>query len=69
MQFVVEIPNPYADFGLSVLRTLSFVKKAVPISQRENAVVRDLEVSAREVRLHKEGKIELKTARELLDEL
>jgi hypothetical protein len=69
MQFVVEIPNASADFGLSVLKTLSFVKKAVPISRRENAVIEDLEMSAKEVRLHKQGKIKLKTARELLDEL
>ena len=69
MQFVVEIPNPYADFGLSVLRTLSFVKKATPISKYENAVIKNLEVSAKEVRLHSEGKIKLKPARKLLDEL
>jgi hypothetical protein len=69
MQFVVEIPNPQADFGLSVLRALSFVKRATPISKYENAVVKNLEASAKEVRLHKQGKIKLKTARELLNEL
>ena len=66
MRYVVEIPNPYAEFGLSVLKTLSFVKKAIPLSLYENKVISDLEVSAKEVRLHKLGKIKLKTAKELL---
>ncbi|MCL1948103.1 MAG: hypothetical protein FWF51_13280 [Chitinivibrionia bacterium] len=69
MQFVVEIPNVRADFGLSVLKTLSFVKKATPVSKKENAIIEDLEISAKEVRSHRQGRIKLKTARELLDEL
>jgi len=69
MQFIVEIPNPSAEFGLSVLKTLSFVKKATPLSKQESAVIKDLETSVKEVRLHKQGKIKLKTARELLYEL
>jgi len=69
MQFIVEIPNPSADFGLSVLKTLSFVKKVTPLSKKEDTIIKDLEMSAKEVRLHKQGKIKLKTARELLNEL
>jgi len=37
MRFIVEIPNTSADFGLAVLKTLSFVKKAEPV---ENAVTK-----------------------------
>jgi len=59
----------FLSFPCLYIKTLSFVKKATPLSKKENAVIKDLEMSAKEVRLHKQGKIKLKTARELLYEL
>ncbi|TRX38962.1 hypothetical protein [Flavobacterium restrictum] len=69
MQILVEIPDSKAAFGLEVLRNLAFVKKANPISGEKISLFEDLKEAANEVKLHKEGKIKLKTARELLDEL
>lgn len=37
MQVMVEIPSVDADFGLSVLKTLSFVKNAEPFYYSEYA--------------------------------
>lgn len=69
MQILVEIPDSKAAFGLEVLRNLAFVKKVNPISGEKVSLFEDLKEAANEVKLHKEGKIKLKTARELLDEL
>jgi len=48
---------------------LEFVKGNNAENRVVNKVINDLEASAKEVRLHRQGKIKLKTARELLDEL
>ena len=69
MKVVVEIPDQSAAFGLQVLRSLSFVKKAKPISDSSLQLLQDLNEAAAQVRLHKEGKIELKTAQQFLNEL
>ncbi len=54
---------------MRVLKSLSFVKKAKPMSAAAAGLWDDLREAAGQVRLHKQGKIKLKTARELLDEL
>lgn len=69
MKVLIEIPDNEASFGMKVLKSLSFVKKAKPISADKVELWEDLKAAAEEVRLHKQGKIKLKTARELLDEL
>lgn len=69
MKVVVEIPDTEAGFGIKVLKSLSFVKQAKPISESNLALWEDLKEAAKEVRLHKQNKIKLKTAQELLDEL
>ena len=69
MKVLVEIPDEEASFGMKVLQSLSFVKRAKPMSGAKVALWEDLKVAAEEVRLHKQGKIKLKTAQELLDEL
>lgn len=69
MKIVVEIPDNEAVFGIKVLKSLSFVKKATPMSSSAVALSRDLNQAAEEVRLHKSGKIKLKTAQELINEL
>lgn len=69
MKVVVDIPDNEASFAMKVLKSLSFVKQAKPMSMDTVDVWEDLKEAAEQVRLHKKGKIKLKTAQELLDEL
>jgi hypothetical protein len=69
MKVIIDIPDKEADFGMKVLKSLSFVKKAKPMSAGGEKLLKDLREAAAEVRLHKQGKIKLKTAEQLLNEL
>lgn len=69
MKVIVEIADKESSFALKVLRSLSFIKKAKPMSADAVELWNDLNESATEVKLHKQGKIKLKTAQEVLDEL
>ncbi len=69
MKVLVDIPDKDASFGMKVLKSLSFVKKAQPMSQPKIELWNDLKEAAEQVRLHKQGKIKLQTAQELLNEL
>ena len=69
MKVIIDIPDNEANFGLKVLKSLSFVKKAKPMNQAGIELLKDLHDAAKEVRLHKQGKLKLKSAQELLNEL
>jgi hypothetical protein len=69
MKVIIDIPDNEASFGIKVLKSLSFIKTARPMSGAAAELWKELKESAEEVRLHKEGKIKLKTAQEFLDEL
>ena len=69
MKILVDIQDTEADFAIKVLNSLSFVKKVKPMSQSSVGLMEDLKDAAEQVRLHKQGKIKLKTAQELLSEL
>lgn len=69
MKVVLEIPDSMADFGLKVLRSLDFIKNIKPMTVDEITLWEDLKEASNEVKLHKQGKIKLKTAQDLLDEL
>lgn len=69
MKVVVDIADNEATFGIKVLKSLSFVKKAKPMSVDAVKLWDELKEAAKEVRLHKKGKLKLKTAQELLNEL
>lgn len=69
MKIIVEIPDSKADFGMKVLKSLSFIKKAKPMSTAAIELHDELTNAKKEVILHKKGEIELKTAQELLNEL
>jgi len=69
MQVLVEIPDNKATFGLEVLRNLVFVKKAKPITVEKIKLWEDLIEASNEVKLHKQGKVKLMTAQDLLNEL
>lgn len=69
MKVVLDIPNNKAAFALQVLKSLSFVKQVNPMSEDGILMWKDLKEAAHDVKLHKQGKIKLKTAKELLNEL
>lgn len=69
MKVLIDIPDNEASFGMKVLKSLSFVKNAKTMSDASVGLWEDLKEAANEVRLHKQGKLKLKTAQELLNEL
>jgi hypothetical protein len=69
MKVLIDIPDNEATFGMKVLKSLSFVKKAKPMTVAAADLWDDLKDAAEQVRLHKQGKIKLKNAQELLNEL
>lgn len=69
MKVLIDIPDNEATFGLKVLKSLSFVKKAKPITAAAAELWGDLKEAAEQVRLHKQGRLKLKTAQDLLSEL
>lgn len=69
MKIIVEIHDKEALFGMKVLKNLAFIKKIKPMSVAGSELLDELNEAAEQVRLHKQGKIKLKTAQELLDEL
>ena len=69
MKVLVEIPDNKISLAMEVLHSLTFIKKVKPLSASTSKLWDDLRGAAEEVRLHKQGKIKLKTAQELLNEL
>ncbi len=69
MKVIIDIPDSEATFAMKVLKSLSFVKRAKPLSKSSAQLYANLQEAAEEVSLHKEGKLKLKSAQELLNEL
>jgi hypothetical protein len=69
MKVLLDIKDSKADFILELLQGFSAYVTAKPISSAKSDLLEDLAAAATDVRLHKQGKIKLKTAQELLHEL
>ncbi len=69
MKVLIDIPDNQAAFGMRVLKSLSFVKNAKPFSDDASQLWDDLKEASEEVKKHKQGKLKLKTAQTLLNEL
>ena len=69
MKVVIDIPDNELNFGMKVLKSLSFVKKVKLMSANNVSFWNNLEQASNEVTLHKKGVLKLKTAQELLNEL
>lgn len=69
MKLIIDIQDEDPAFAIRVLNNLTFSKKAEPMSETASGLWDELQEAAEEVRLHREGKIKLKTAQELLNEL
>jgi hypothetical protein len=68
MKVLLDVKDNKAEFVMELLQSLSFVK-AEPISASKARFLKELKQSIDEVNLAKQGKIKLKTAEELLNEL
>lgn len=68
MMVLVDIKESKADFIMELLHNFSFVK-AEAISTNKALFLKEFKSSIEEVILAKHGKIKLKTAEELLNEL
>jgi hypothetical protein len=69
MKVILDIKDSKADFILELLKGFPSYVKTKPISDSKAEFIANLKEAASEVRLHKQGKIKLKTAQELLNEL
>lgn len=69
MKVLIDIPDNEANFGMKVLKSLSFIKDAKPMTKAATELWGDLKEAAEEIRQHKRGKLKLKTAQEFLNEL
>ncbi|MBS1532164.1 MAG: hypothetical protein JSU01_17815 [Bacteroidetes bacterium] len=70
----VKLPEKDAEMILKVISKLGGKVKLIAVDQRKlspsaKKMKKDLEVAFKEIKLHQEGKIQLKTAKELLHEL
>ena len=68
MKVLLEIKDNKAEFVLELLRSLSFVK-AEPLTTDKTDVLKGLKDAVTQVNLSKQGKVKLKSARQLLNEL
>jgi hypothetical protein len=68
MKVIIDIKDNKAEFVMELLNSLSFVK-AEPISINKAKFFKEFKASVEEVILAKQGKIKLKSAEELLNEL
>jgi len=68
MKVLLDIKDNKADFVMELLDNLSFVK-AETISAPKAKFLKEFKQAVDEVNLAKQGKIKLKTAEQLLDEL
>jgi hypothetical protein len=69
----IKLPEKDAEMIIKIISKLGGKVKLVDpvgleLSSAQKKMKTDLENAFKEIKLHKEGKIQLKTARELLDE-
>ena len=68
MKVLLDIKDNKADFVMELLESLAFVK-AETISAPKARFLREFKQAIDEVALAKQGKVKLKSAEQLLDEL
>ncbi len=73
-QIVLNIPDSKYNFFMELVHNFSFIKienkpQIKQLSKEQQDFVDGLKQSLKEVELHQQGKIKLKTADQLLDEL
>lgn len=68
MKVLLDIKDNKAEFVMELLNNFSFVKSK-PLSPKKAAAIENFTEALQQVSDHKAGKIKLKSAKELLDEL
>lgn len=68
MKLLVEVPDDKAKSFLEMLKKLTYVKTE-KLNRKDEKFYEGLKEAVEEVNLAKQGKIKLKSAKELLDEL
>lgn len=68
MKILLDIKDNKADFMIELLKNFSFVK-AEKLTPSKAEFLKELKGSVDEVKLAKEGKIKLQSARDFLNEL
>jgi hypothetical protein len=69
MELLINVQDQKAYLFLELLEKLSFIKIESPFSAGKEQVLEGLKEAVEQVKAHKQGKIQLKQARQLLDEL
>ena len=68
MKVLLDIKDNKADFVMELLQNLAFVKVET-VSKSKAQFLKEFKAAIEEVNLAKEGKIKLRNAEELIDEL
>ncbi len=68
MKILLDISDSKAAFFMELLKNFSFVK-ATPMTGTKAEFLKDLKDSVEEVKLAKQGKVKLQSAKEFLNEL
>jgi hypothetical protein len=68
MKLLLEISDNKAAFFMEMIKNFSFVK-TTQLTEAKAGFLKDLKDSVDEVKLAKQGKIKLQSAKELLNEL
>jgi len=69
MKILVDIPDKQADFAMEVLRSLSFIKKAQPISNSKAQLIKEIKQAVEEIKQVRTGKLKARPIEDLLNEL
>lgn len=68
MKVILDVNENKADFVLELLNSLPFIK-VVTVNKKKEKFLKDLQDSVNEVNLAIQGKVKLKSAEEILNEL
>lgn len=68
MKVLIDVRDNKADFVPGLLQNFSFVKTET-VSASKAKFIKEFKASVEEVELAKQGRVKLKTAEQLLDEL
>ena len=69
MKVILDIEDHKADFVMELLNNLSAYVKTTKIEEDNSDIIESIKTSLKEVKMHKEGKIKLKSAYDLLNEV
>ncbi|MCY7410185.1 MAG: hypothetical protein LH473_07920 [Chitinophagales bacterium] len=68
MKILLDIKDNKVDFMMELFNNLPFVK-AKRVNEKKEQFLKELEEAVEQDKLHKQGKIKLKSLQEVLDEL